>query len=111
MNRKLSLNEEATRRMIEQEYGWKTTEEKELLMMTLKSLWGKDKPMEHNTMNNPEVLNKYMETMYPGRHTPIDVNPWTLSELEDEMNKCIKTEDYEGAAKYRDEIKKLKCVD
>ena len=107
MNRKLSLNEEATRKLIEQEYGWKSTEEKELLMETLKSLWGKDKPMTHNSINNPDALNGYMETMYPGRHTPIEVTPLTRDEVEFEMNECIKKEDYEGAVIFRDKLKEM----
>ena len=107
MNRKLSLNEEATRRMIEQEYGWKSTEDKELLMETLKSLWGKDRPMGDKTLNNPEVMNKYMKAMYPDRHTPFEVTSLTREELEFEMNECIKKEDYEGAVIYRDKLKEI----
>jgi len=107
-DRKINLDEESARRMIEESYGSRSGEEKGLLMKTLISLWGKDKPMGEDTMNNPDVMNNYMEKMFPNRHEKFDiVDRRTIPELEMEMNYCVEKEDYEGAAECRDRIKEL----
>ena len=102
MNRgKLNLNEEAVRKMLQEEGYGDSPEEIELLMKTMKQLWGKDKPMGHNTMNNPDVYDNYMKAW--GYSVPTR-EEYSKEELQEQMNMAVEAEDYMEAARLRDII-------